>query len=115
VIIFKSINQNQTVHFITKDEAWDLFLITDEQTKEATTIEFFTYVIGEYTTALTVNLWGLVKENRTYTMELKSSISDKVVFRDKILITNQVNLEKFSTVNGRFTSNESLNEFIVYE
>lgn len=115
MIIFKSTNANQTVHFITKDEAWDLFIITDEQTKDVVTVEDYTYVIGDYTTALTVNLWGLVKENHTYIMELKSSISEKVVFRDKILITNQVNLEKFSTVNGRFTSNESLNEFVIYE
>ena len=115
MIILKSINQNQTIHFITKAENWDLFTLTDEQTKEVINVETFTYVIGDYTTALTCNFYTLVKQNHTYTLELKSSISEKVVFRDKVLITNQNNLEKFSTVNGRFTSNETLNEFVIYE
>lgn len=115
MIIIKSINSNQTIHFITKKENWDLFLITDEQTKEVINIELFTFVVGDYTTAITVNLFGLIKLDHTYTMELKSSISERTIFRDKILCTNQINLEKFSTVQGRFTSNETLNDFVIYE
>jgi len=115
VIILKDIDQAQTIHFITKSENWDLMLLTDEQTKAVINIESFSFVLGDYTTALTANFFGLVEANHTYTMELKSSITERVVFRDKMLITNQVNLERFSTVAGRFNSNTTTNDFIVYE
>ena len=112
MVILKDINQNQTIHFITKAEPWDLFLLVNEQTKEVTNIEGFSFVVGDYTTALTVNLFGVISQDSTYTFELKNSINDKVVFRDKLFCTNQTN---YSTVRGVFSAHTTLNEFIVYE
>ena len=115
MVILKDINANQTIHFITKDEPWDQFLLTDEQTKGVTNIEGFSYVIGDYTTALTFNFFGIVKQNRSYTFQLISSVSEKVVFRDKMFCTNQINLENYKITNGKFTENTTTNDFIIYE
>jgi len=115
MVILKDINAAQTIHFITKAEYWDLFLLTDEQTKEVVNIEGFSYTIGDYTTALTFNFYGKVKQNRAYTFELISSVSERVVFRDKLFCTNQISLENYKITAGKFTEHTSNNDFIIYE
>jgi hypothetical protein len=115
MVILKDINANQTIHFITKALPWDTFQITDEQTKEVYTIENFTFTIGDYTTALTKNFNGIIKQNRSYTMELSRYSNGKVVFRDKIFCTNQSSLESYRVTAGKFTEHTTNNDFIIYE
>jgi hypothetical protein len=85
-------------------------VITDDQTNTPVTISIGSQTQGNYVNTLTATF--ALKEGHFYDLVLYKNTD--IVYKDRIFCTDQ-NIVSFSVNNGEYTSNTTLNTFIVYE
>ena len=63
---------------------------------------------------LTITDKFLLQEDKFYSIDVRDSATDELIFRDKVFVTNQ-DVREYSINNGRFTETETKdNSYIIY-
>lgn len=109
MVILTTSTSEQTFNCIPRN-AFDTLTITDEQTKETTTVNIISSAIGDYTSTVTA-IFNLV-EGRFYSLTLLDGTD--VMFKDKLFCTDK-SIVNFSVNEGKYISHTSSNNFIIYE
>lgn len=110
MIILNKTTDPQTFSFIARSKVYDSLFITDESTNTTVEVTIDSNVSGDYVDTIT-STFSLI-EDRYYNLELRNG-SD-VVLKDKVFCTNQ-SVQSYSVNNDEYTSNNTNNDFIVYE
>jgi len=110
MIILNKTTDPQTFSFIARSKVYDSLFITDESTNTTIEVAIDSNVSGDYVDTIT-STFSLI-EDRYYNLELRNG-SD-VVLKDKVFCTNQ-SVQSYSVNNDEYTSNNTNNDFIVYE
>jgi len=110
MIILNKTTDPQTFSFIARSKVYDSLFITDESTNTTIEVTIDSNVSGDYVDTIT-STFSLI-EDRYYNLELRNG-SD-VVLKDKVFCTNQ-SVQSYSVNNDEYTSNNTNNDFIVYE
>ena len=110
MIILNKTTDPQTFSFIARSKVYDSLFITDESTNTTIEVTIDSSVSGDYVDTIT-STFSLI-EDRYYNLELRNG-SD-VVLKDKVFCTNQ-SVQSYSVNNDEYTSNNTNNDFIVYE
>ena len=109
MIILKEQIEAQSLKFIPRQYSATAIVLVNEMTNESTTISSDFYVDGYYLyTTATFDL----KEGNFYTLSILDNTD--IVYKDKIFCTNQV-IADYTINNGEYVTNQTTNEFIIYE
>tara|TARA_R110002012_G_scaffold309731_1_gene516947 strand:+ start:452 stop:808 length:357 start_codon:yes stop_codon:yes gene_type:complete len=118
MIILKVDTNPQSFKFIPRSKIYDGLYLHDESENKTTQVAIDSNSSNDYYETITATFhttspaFDLV-ENRFYRLLIKNG-SD-VVYRDRIFVTNQTDLENFTVNENVYNSNASTNEFIIYE
>lgn len=118
MIILKVDTNPQSFKFIPRSKTYDGLFLHDESENKTTQITIASNASNDYYETITATFhiaspaFTLVK-NRFYRLLVKNG-SD-VVYRDRVFVTNQTDLENFTINDNVYNSNASTNEFIIYE
>ena len=110
MIVVQESNTNQTFDFIPRYGMPTTCELIDENTNVPVSVAG-TFTAGDYVYQFTAIL--PTEENHFYWMLLKDANGD-LVFKERIFCTNQ-NIDTFSVNNGGYVSNQTTNDFIMYE
>lgn len=110
MIVVKEQLTSQTFNFIPRYGTPVTLELTGENTN-VTQIVAGTFTAGDYVYQFTAIL--PTEENRFYWMLLKDANGD-LVLKERIFCTNQP-IDTFSVNNGGYISNQTTNDFIMYE
>ena len=110
MIVVKEQLTSQTFNFIPRYGTPVTLELTGENTN-VTQLVAGTFTAGDYVYQFTAIL--PTEENRFYWMVLKDANGD-LVLKERIFCTNQP-IDTFSVNNGGYISNQTTNEFIMYE
>ncbi len=110
MIILQQVGTEQTIRFIPRTASYDGLFITDDQTNTEVQVTIASSVQGDYFD--TINATFSILQNHFYNLEIRNGST--VVYKDKIFCTNQA-VDSYSVNSGKYTSQASNNEFIVYE
>ena len=110
MIVLTTSTSAQTFSFIPRFENYTTMSITDEQTNVTTTVAITSSNQSGYANTITAT-FALV-ENHGYTLLLKNGTI--ICHKDKIFCTDQT-ISEFTVNDGQYISNNTTNEFIVYE
>lgn len=110
MIVLQETNDPQTFSFIPRSDSYDGLFLTDDQTNVEEEVTIDDNTIGDYINTITATFD--LKEGHFYNLVVKDGAN--VVYKDKVFCTNQP-VVSFSVNNGRYTSNSTTNDFIVYE
>jgi len=110
MIILNKTTDPQTFSFIARSKVYDSLFITDESTNTTVEVTIDSNVSGDYVDTIT-GTFSLIEE-RYYNLELRNG--SNVVLKDKVFCTNQ-SVQSYSVNNDEYTSNNTNNDFIVYE
>lgn len=109
IVVLES-NISQTFNFIPRYGTPTTCELIDENTNVLTTVAG-TFTAGDYVYQFTAIL--PTEENHFYWMNLKDANGD-LVLKERIFCTNQP-IDTFSVNNGEYISNQTTNDFIMYE
>jgi hypothetical protein len=110
MIILQQIGTEQTFRFIPRSQTYDGLFITDDQTNTEVQVSIASSVQGDYYDS--INATFSLLQNHFYNLEVRNGST--VVYKDKIFCTNQ-SVDSYSINDGKFTSQASDNQFIIYE
>lgn len=110
MIILTTSTNDQSFVFIPRSKDFDYVAITDDQTNVTTEIDTYTHTEGDYYDTFEAE-FNLV-ENHFYDLVFINGAV--VVYKDRIFCTNQ-NVNTFTVNKNQYTTNNTTNEFIVYE
>ena len=110
MIVVKEQLTSQTFNFIPRYGTPVTLELTGENTN-TTQVVAGTFTAGDYVYQFTAIL--PTEENRFYWMVLKDANGD-LVLKERIFCTNQP-IDTFSVNNGGYISNQTTNDFIMYE
>lgn len=110
MLILKQDINSQDIRFIPRSKTYDSLFIIDESTGVETQVTIDTITTGDYFETITATFTLL--EDRFYNIEVKNG--SNVVYKDRVFCTNQ-SINTYSINNGKFTENNSNNDFIIYE
>lgn len=110
MIILNKTTDPQTFSFIARSKVYDGLFITDESTNTTVEVIIDSITLGDYVDTIT-STFSLI-EDRYYNIELRNG--SEVVLKDKVFCTNQA-VQSYSVNNDTYTSNNTNNDFIVYE
>jgi hypothetical protein len=110
MIVVQESNVSQTFDFIPRYGTPVTLELTDENTND-TVLVVGTFTAGDYVYSFNGVL--PTKENHFYWMVLKDGGSN-IVLKERIFCTNQP-INTFSVNNGGYVSNQTINDFIMYE
>lgn len=110
MIVVQETNVSQTFDFIPRYGTPVTFELTDENTND-TVLVVGTFTAGDYVYSFNGVL--PTEENHFYWMVLKDANGD-LVLKERIFCTNQP-INTFSVNNGGYVSNQTINDFIMYE
>ena len=110
MIVVKEQLTSQTFNFIPRYGTPVTLELTGENTN-VTQVVAGTFTAGDYVYQFTAIL--PTEENRFYWMVLKDANGD-LVLKERIFCTNQP-IDTFSVNNGGYISNQTTNDFIMYE
>ena len=111
MIVVKESAIAQTIRYIPRNGNYVTAYITDENTNVQVQLLPVTFLGGDY--FHTLNTIFPTFENRFYWLELKD-INGETCLKERMFCTNQ-NVDTFSVNNGGYISNQTTNEFIMYE
>ena len=111
MIILREQETAQTLNAIIYGSNADTIVLRDEETNIETEIEC---VFSIYKYYATTSVILPIKENKYYTLSIKDTSTDSIVYRDKIFCTNQ-NLERYSINNEQYVQHTTTNEYKIYE
>lgn len=100
----------QPLAIVPRSTAFDELIFTDDSTNEPVEVEIDSVVNKGYYQILNV-VCELI-ENRFYNVELFNN--GDLIYRGKVFCTDQP-IVSFSVNNGKYVSNSTTNQFIVYE
>jgi tetrahydromethanopterin S-methyltransferase subunit D len=110
MIVVNESNIGQTIHFIPRYGVPATLELTGENTN-VTQVVTGTFVYGDYT-------WQLItqfptKENQFYWAVFKDAFGN-ILLKERMFCTNQP-IDTFSVNDGQYISNQTTNDFIMYE
>lgn len=100
----------QPLVIVPRSTTFDELIFTDDSTNEPVTIEIDNVEDKSYYQIL--NVVCALTENRFYNVELFND--GALIYRGKVFCTDQP-IVSFSVNNGKYVSNATTNQFIVYE
>lgn len=100
----------QPLVIVPRSTTFDELIFTDDSTNDSVTITIASVVNKDYYQILNVEC-NLI-ENRFYNVELFNN--GDLIYRGKVFCTDQP-IVSFSVNNGKYVSNSTTNQFIVYE
>jgi len=110
MIVLTTSTSAQTFSFIPRFENYTTMSITDEQTNDTTSVSITSSTQGGYANTITAT-FALV-EGHTYTLLLNNGTT--ICHKDKVFCTDQT-ISTYTVNDGQYISNQTTNEFIVYE
>jgi hypothetical protein len=110
MIIVQETNVNQTFDFIPREGLPVVFELIDENTNVMVLING-SFTPGDYVYQFTGVL--PTEENHFYWMILKD-LNNNIVLKERLFCTNQP-ISTFSVNAGEYISNQTTNDFIMYE
>ena len=116
MVILQAIATEQSFSFIPRSQTYDKLLVENEATGVEKEITITSFINGDYydtINATFVNGTFTLIENNFYKLTLKNGAP--TVLKDRIFCTNQTPVVNYSVNEGQYTSNNSNNEFIIYE
>ncbi len=111
MIILREQETAQTLNAIIYGSNADTIVLRDEETNIETEIECV-FSISKY--FVTTSVIFPIKESKYYTLTIKDSTRDSIVYRDKIFCTNQ-NLQTYSINKDVYVENVTTNEYKIFE
>ena len=109
MVILSTSTTEQSFNCIPRG-AFDTMVITDEQNNTSVTVAIISTTYGDYVTNVSAEFALL--EGRFYSLTLLDGAN--VMFKDKLFCTDKP-LVNFSVNEGKYISNATTNDFIVYE
>jgi hypothetical protein len=110
MIVVTESNTSQSFDFIPRYGTPVTCELTDENTNVPVIVSG-TFTSGDYVHSFSAVLPTL--ENHLYWVELKD-VSNNVLLKERMFCTNQP-IDTFSVNNGGYVSNQTTNDFIMYE
>jgi hypothetical protein len=111
MIILKEQETAQILNAIIYGSDADTIVLRDEETNIETEIECV-FSISKY--FVTTSVIFPIKESKYYTLTIKDSTRDSIVYRDKIFCTNQ-NLQTYSINKDAYVEHVTTNEYKIFE
>ena len=109
ILSTENINAQEFWYIPRTNEVTSIF-ITDEQTNVS--VELTEYTINETNYGNSLEAIFNLKEAHFYTLEIKND--SVIIFRDKVFCTDNYS-GTYSINRHKYTSNNTTNEYIVYE
>ena len=109
MIILKVDTNPQSFKFIPRSKIYDGLYLHDESENKTTQVAIDSNSSNDYYETITATF-----HTTSPAFDLVENGSD-VVYRDRIFVTNQTDLENFTVNENVYNSNASTNEFIIYE
>lgn len=100
----------QELNIIPRSKVFDELIFTDDSENIPFAVEIDSVIDKDY--FVTLNVICELKENRYYNFELLNE--GELVYRGKAFCTDQP-IVSFSVNNGKYVSNATTNQYIVYE
>ena len=101
----------QTIQYIVRYGTEHQIYLTDENTNVTVLVPTPTFIGGDYVNSATAIF--PVEENHFYWMQIKD-ISGNLLLKERMFCTNQP-IDTFSVNDGEYISNQTTNDFIMYE
>jgi hypothetical protein len=111
MIILREQETAQTLNAIIYGSDADTIVLRDEETNIDTEIECV-FSISKY--FVTTSVVFPIKENKYYTLTIKDSTRDSIVYRDKIFCTNQ-KIEDYTINHEQYIQHVTTNEYKIFE
>ena len=111
MIVVQELPTAQTIKFIPRDSNYVDAFLTDENTNVTNQLAVISFATGDY--FHTLNAIFPTFENRFYWLELKDA-NGILSLKERLFCTNQV-IADFSVNNGGYISNQTNNDFVMYE
>lgn len=112
MIVVQQTLLSQTLRFVVRSGVPTSLTLIDENTNVPQVVSNLTFFMLSYTNACNCTL-PFVKENHFYWAILKD-FNNNVLLKERVFCTNQ-NIDTFSVNNGGYVSNQTTNDFIMYE